>query len=1131
MEKKFTNRIALVALVVGLGAFLVQAGAPPGSPQGVITGKAFLGIGGTAVSDLTGNAKFPNSPDAVYYLPYFEWNAGGDIYTPAGAYGDDYGAQIIGYFYPPATGEYVFWICSDDLSDLYLSTDATAANKKLIAQETAWSNARQFDASAGGSSLVAKTTPTFTGTQWPVKDPINGGAKITLTKGTVYYIEALMKEGGGGDNLAVAVSAPDGSIDYTLPAPGAVFSTIDKNSGPASIVTAPASQTVDEGQSVTFSVVADGTPPYTYQWKKGTTDIPGATGSSYTLNRAYRADNGAKFSVVVQGATGAAATSAQATLTVNNDTTPPTLVSAAGSVQFNSITITFSEPLDQASAETLANYSVDNGVTVSSANLASAPGTTGDHKVVLATSAQAEGATLTVTVNNVKDVPGNKIADNSKVSFKTFIFMLGAAIHQKYDGVDNNTGSSPNNLFSDPRYPGAPNRTDIMTMWEYPPNGGTRLAADPTRNYFDCIQGVFIPPANGNYVFFIAGADRWWLYLSTDESPANKVMIAAEPGGWTEPRYWLTTHDTDPARHRSDQSTFNVWPTAPTITLVKGKRYYMEEVHHDPSWCGADDFSATYIMEGATDPADGSAPTLTGAVIGTYLDPNGAVLDITTEPTDATQQENRTAAFTVAAAGSSVYGTTVSYQWQKAPPGSGTFTDIAGANKATYETPTLALADSGAQFRVVCSVPPISKTSAVARLTVVPDTFPPVLTAAGSVKKGTAVELGVSFDESLDPASAGNAANYTLSKGAVTGVRYQKFAHTGGAGFFLVGDTGPFYGADVVLTTSGLAGGDAVTLTVKNVKDVKGNPMSSTGETKSFTVTQKMNWAAVGGNDFLEGASTNPADIVADPNMWVDDVVALSEADFDLISSGTANLNAYDELTFVYEEVTGDFDKVVRVEYQDPMSQWARAGLCATPATDEGVTRAKVEAGYQMERRMLMRVNPVVQWNGVAGNNGNESDWRLTKGGNYGGSGAGNPAYPNAWLRMKRTGQTFACFYSSDGVNWTSYTGTTFTDEPLPSKLLVGPYYSPEMLNNGTGSGVRHSSLTRVRQYGDFKVTAPPGSMTITAAGTAITINWQGDGTLQSTPALGAQWTDIGTTKPYSTTASGSAKYFRVKGL
>ena len=216
-------RFLTVAALSVMAAASVARAAAPATPQGLITGKGFLDTGtGTAVTDLTGNAKFPNNPDVVYYYPYLEWNAdaSGDISVPANnAYGDNYGAQMIGYFYPPVTGDYIFYLAADDGANLYLSTDDTVANKKLIAQESGWSNARNWDTIGGGSTIEAKNSQTFTGTQWATKDPA-GGAKITLTANKAYYIEALVKEGGGGDNLAVAVAAPNGSIDQTLPIPG-----------------------------------------------------------------------------------------------------------------------------------------------------------------------------------------------------------------------------------------------------------------------------------------------------------------------------------------------------------------------------------------------------------------------------------------------------------------------------------------------------------------------------------------------------------------------------------------------------------------------------------------------------------------------------------------------------------------------------------------------------------------------------------------------------------------------------------------------------------------------------------------------------------------------------------------------
>ena len=57
-----------------------------------------------------------------------------------------------------------------------------------------------------------------------------------------------------------------------------------------SIVTQPVSQTVSTGSNVTFSVVAGGSTPLSYQWNKDGSPILGATNSTYTINSVTNTD-------------------------------------------------------------------------------------------------------------------------------------------------------------------------------------------------------------------------------------------------------------------------------------------------------------------------------------------------------------------------------------------------------------------------------------------------------------------------------------------------------------------------------------------------------------------------------------------------------------------------------------------------------------------------------------------------------------------------------------------------------------------------------------------------------------------------------------------------------------------------
>jgi O-glycosyl hydrolase len=69
------------------------------------------------------------------------------------------------------------------------------------------------------------------------------------------------------------------------------------------------------GQAATFSVVAGGTAPLTYQWLKNGSSISGATAPSYTTPAATSAENGSTYQVQINNSAGHLA-SATATLTV-----------------------------------------------------------------------------------------------------------------------------------------------------------------------------------------------------------------------------------------------------------------------------------------------------------------------------------------------------------------------------------------------------------------------------------------------------------------------------------------------------------------------------------------------------------------------------------------------------------------------------------------------------------------------------------------------------------------------------------------------------------------------------------------------------------------------------------------------
>ncbi len=84
---------------------------------------------------------------------------------------------------------------------------------------------------------------------------------------------------------------------------------------PPSITAQPQARSVNVGQTASFTVTATGAATLTYQWRKNGVPISGATSSGYMAPATVIADNGARFSVVVQNSLGSV-TSNNAVLTV-----------------------------------------------------------------------------------------------------------------------------------------------------------------------------------------------------------------------------------------------------------------------------------------------------------------------------------------------------------------------------------------------------------------------------------------------------------------------------------------------------------------------------------------------------------------------------------------------------------------------------------------------------------------------------------------------------------------------------------------------------------------------------------------------------------------------------------------------
>lgn len=323
-------RTILPILLTGLALAVSTGGAQTfGAYRELWTG---LSTSDTSIGALTNsavNAAYPNSPNTNYtrILTNFETEVN---------YLDGYGERVRAYIVPPVDGEYTFWISSDDQSNLFLSTDESPTNASLIATVTGWTDSRVWN-----------------------KEGNQMSALIRLQAGKRLYLEALMKEGGGGDNLAVRWQLPSGAFEEPLPATSTNGTFLipcwnNTNLLPG-IYRQPASLTSMEQATARFSVLVTNPGPVSYQWRMDAADLPGPQSALLLVSNLTVADHdGRGFSCVISNAAGMV-TSQVAILAVQPDVVPPSVLWVA-TVTPTNLMVTYSEPVSPAlSLETL-NY-------------------------------------------------------------------------------------------------------------------------------------------------------------------------------------------------------------------------------------------------------------------------------------------------------------------------------------------------------------------------------------------------------------------------------------------------------------------------------------------------------------------------------------------------------------------------------------------------------------------------------------------------------------------------------------------------------------------------------------------------------------------------------------------------------
>ncbi len=147
-------------------------GGPGGGGTGTIVREYWTGVGGETIADIP----LGTPPTGTSILTTLEGPSN---------FGNSYATRIRGYITPAVSGDYTFYIASDNAGELWLSPDSNPANKSRIAYVSTWSGYRDWTGNATQKSVT-----------------------LSLTAGQAYYVEVLHKEKSSSDHLSVGWTGP-----------------------------------------------------------------------------------------------------------------------------------------------------------------------------------------------------------------------------------------------------------------------------------------------------------------------------------------------------------------------------------------------------------------------------------------------------------------------------------------------------------------------------------------------------------------------------------------------------------------------------------------------------------------------------------------------------------------------------------------------------------------------------------------------------------------------------------------------------------------------------------------------------------------------------------------------------------
>ncbi len=276
----------------------------------------------------------------------------------------------------------------------------------------------------------------------------------------------------------------------------------------------PATTTTSNGFAVTYTFLAGqgSGHGFSYQWQENGTNVPGATGQTFTTGILGPGDNGDTFNVVLTLPGGSTTNSVTNTLTV---IPAAPYVASAGiplwqATSPSNIVVVFDVGVNPATATVTGNYSLNNGVSVLSAAIGDAP-----NKVVLTTTPlaawNANPGNYLLMVQNVQDFFGFTMVT---ATIPIGLYPAGTALWLKGNaGVVIDSGGNP-------VFPGYA----AINEWDDQSGNGANLyqndpAVFPT---LSALEPLFTTNYHGNLAIQFSGTN-----VATFQSKLNATFLSS----------------------------------------------------------------------------------------------------------------------------------------------------------------------------------------------------------------------------------------------------------------------------------------------------------------------------------------------------------------------------------------------------------------------------------------------------------------------------------------------------------------------------------------------------------------------------------------------------------------------------